>query len=89
MRSKLSPLSGFVHMKGHLLCRGHHASSLAVYKLVSRCVCVREYEEDDTDLQRSHLTSCVSLLELEGTELEKEVETRKDAEGFKTVSTPL
>lgn len=43
MRSKLSPLPGFVHMKGHLPCRGHCDSSLTVHKLVSRCVleCVR------------------------------------------------
>lgn len=38
MRSKLSPLSGFVHMKGHLPRRGHCDSSLTVSKPVSRCV---------------------------------------------------
>lgn len=66
MRSKLSPLSGFVHMKGHLPRRGLCDSSLTVYKLVSRCV--RECEEDgDTDLHHSHPTPWVSLLELEGT----------------------
>lgn len=27
MRSKLSPLSGFVRMKGHLPCRGHHMTA--------------------------------------------------------------
>lgn len=41
MRSKLSPLSGFVHMKGHLPRRGHCDSSLTVSKPVSRCVYVR------------------------------------------------
>lgn len=50
---------------------------------------MREYAGDDMDLHRSHLTRCVSLLEPKEIELEKEVQTLKDAEVFKTVSTYL
>ena len=78
MRCKLSTLSGFVHMRGHLPCHGHSDRTLAVYKLVGRCVCVSvcvcvcEYEEDDMDLHCSHLTPCTSLLELDRREPERE-----------------
>lgn len=67
MRPKLSPLSGFVHMKGHLACRGRCDISLTLNKLVSVgvLVCarenVREREREKIwgsfDLRFSHLTT--------------------------------
>ncbi len=71
MRSKLSPLCGFVHRKGHLPCHGHRDSSLTASKLVSRCVVVCSCGWDNVR-DYLHLTSSASLLELEETELEKE-----------------